>query len=252
MTLAGPGLRSLAAALLTLAALAGCQQGKDDQSDRPATAREFPRADRPVSKTGATSFSTEVERDTVNEAKTVMGLAAIEPGMTVADIGAGEGYYTVRLAQRVGRKGRVLAQDIDAAALHRLGERVERDRLDNVSIKPGAADDPRLPQASFDRIFLVHMYHEVAEPYAFLWRLRPALRPGGRVIVVDTDRPTGEHGIPPALLFCEFSAVGFRLAQFVRKPELQGYYAQFEAAGDRPAPGAIKPCRLGEKPAAMR
>lgn len=252
MTLAGPGLRPIAAALLALAMLGGCQQSKDDQSDRPATAREFPRADRPVSKTGTTAFSTEVERDTVNEAKTVMGLAAIEPGMTVADIGAGEGYYTVRLAQRVGKKGRVLAQDIDAAALHRLGERVERDRLDNVSIKPGAADDPRLPQASFDRIFLVHMYHEVAEPYAFLWRLRPALRPGGRVIVVDTDRPTGEHGIPPALLFCEFNAVGFRLAQFIRKPELQGYYAQFEAAGDRPAPGAIKPCRLGEKPAATR
>jgi ubiquinone/menaquinone biosynthesis C-methylase UbiE len=252
LTLAGPGLRSIAVALLALATLAGCQQAKDDQSDRPATAREFPRADRPVSKTGATSFSTEVERDTVNEAKTVMGLAAIEPGMTVADIGAGEGYYTVRLAQRVGKKGRVLAQDIDAATLHRLGERVERDRLDNVSIKPGAADDPRLPQASFDRIFLVHMYHEVAEPYAFLWRLRPALRPGGRVIVVDTDRPTGEHGIPPALLFCEFNAVGFRLAQFIRKPELQGYYAQFEAAGDRPAPEAITPCRLGEKPAATR
>ena len=236
-------MRSAAAALLGLALLAGCHAPRDDQSDRPETSRQFPRADRPVSKRGATSFSTELMRDSVNEAKTVMDLADIRPGMTVADIGAGEGYYTVRLAPRVGPKGRVLAQDIDDAALRRLGDRVQRERLDNVSIRHGAPDDPRLPAGSFDRIFLVHMYHEVAEPYAFLWRLRPALRPGGRVIVVDVDRPTDEHGTPPALLFCEFGAVGFRLTQFIRKPELQGYYAQFEAAGDRPAPALIKPCR---------
>jgi ubiquinone/menaquinone biosynthesis C-methylase UbiE len=238
------------AALTCLALLAGCSARHDDQSDRPVTAREFPRPDRLVSKSGATAFSTEIQRDSVKEAQTVMDLADIRLGMTVADIGAGEGYYTVRLAPRVGPKGRVLAQDIDAAALHRLGERVERDRLDNVSIKPGAADDPRLPEASFDRIFMVHMYHEVTEPYAFLWRLRPALRPGGRVIVVDTDRSTDEHGIPPALLFCEFAAVGFRLTEFIRKPEMQGYFAQFEAAGERPAPKAITACRQAEKSAA--
>jgi ubiquinone/menaquinone biosynthesis C-methylase UbiE len=182
-----------------------------------------------------------------------MDLANIETGMTVADIGAGEGYYTVRLADRVGKKGRVLAQDIDPQALERLGERVQRDRLDNVSIKLGAEDDPRLPDASFDRIFLVHMYHEVTEPYAFLWRMRSALRPDGQVIVVDVDRSTDEHGIPPRLLFCEFGAVGFRLAQFIRKPELRGYYAQFEAADRRPAPAEIKPCGLdGKAPAEER
>jgi ubiquinone/menaquinone biosynthesis C-methylase UbiE len=171
-----------------------------------------------------------------------MDLADIRPGMTVADIGAGEGYYTVRLATRVGEEGRVLAQDIDADALGRLANRVEQERLDNVSIKLGAADDPRLPEASFDRVFLVHMYHEVADPYPFLWRLYPALREGGQVIVVDTDRPTDQHGIAPAVLFCEFAAVGFRLVEFVRKPDIAGYYAQFEAAGPRPEPGAIEPC----------
>jgi ubiquinone/menaquinone biosynthesis C-methylase UbiE len=222
----------------------------DSDADRPATAHDFPRAFRPVSEGGATQFSTEVARDSVNEAQTVMDLANIEKGMTVADIGAGEGYYTVRLAERVGEKGRVLAQDIDRGALDRLGNRVQRERLDNVSIKLGAEDDPRLPDSSFDRIFLVHMYHEVTEPYAFLWRMRPALRPGGQVIVVDIDRPTDQHGIPPRLLFCEFGAVGFRLAEFVRKPELQGYYAQFEIAKARPAPTKIEPCRQAGEPAA--
>ncbi len=229
------------AAALLLVLAPGCERSNAD-ADRPETSREFPRPYRPVSALGANSVSSEEARDDRNEATTVMDLATIAPGMTVADIGAGEGYYTVRLAERVGAKGRVLAQDIDEDAVQRLGLRVERERLDNVSIKLGAPDDPRLPVNSFDRIFLVHMYHEVTEPYAFLWRLRPALRAGGRVIVVDVDRPTDQHGIPPQLLFCEFARVGFRLVGFERKPELQGYYAQFEARGNRPEPEEITPC----------
>ncbi len=237
---------ALGGLLLLTAGLGACRQGED--TGRPASSLEFPRAARPVSPGAGNAFATELQRDSVNEARTVMDLARIAPGTTVADIGAGEGYYTVRLAERVGARGRVLAQDIDSAALSRLGARVEHERLDNVSIKPGAPDDPRLPGHSFDRVFLVHMYHEVTEPYAFLWRLHPALRAGGKVIVVDVDRTTDRHGIPPALLFCEFAAVGFRLDQFVRKPELQGYYAQFEAVGERPAPGRIRPCDSTGKP----
>lgn len=232
--------RIACAGLLLIAT--GCQPARDN-ADRPETSREFPRAYRPVSKLGGNGASSEQSRDDRREAVTVMQLADIRPGMTLADIGAGEGYYTVRLAARVGARGRVLAQDIDAEALRKLGARVERERLDNVSIKPGAVDDPRLPANSFDRIFMVHMYHEVSEPYAFLWRMRPALRPGGQVVVVDVDRPTDQHGIAPNLLFCEFGHVGFRLVEFVRKPELAGYYAQFEAVGRRPEPADIKPCR---------
>jgi len=230
-------------------ALSGCEKKVDD--GRLPTSRAFPKADRPVSKLGGNGFSSETARDSVSEARTVMDLAGIAKGMSVADLGAGEGYYTVRLAQRVGREGRVLAQDISPNAVRDLGLRVERERLDNVSIKRGAEDDPGLPANSFDRIMLVHMYHEVGEPYAFLWRLRPALRADGSVVVVDIDRPTQKHGIPPALLFCEFEAVGFRLAEFVRKPKMQGYYARFEARGPAPKPSAITPCRLaGSAPAA--
>jgi len=229
-------------------ALVACQQPAVFDG-RAETSRDFPTADRPVSKVGASTFSSEAQRDAANEARVVMDLARIAPGMSVADLGAGEGYYTVRLSQRVGKRGRVLAEDINPAANERLGARVMREGIENVSIKLGEADDPRLPPGSFDRIMLVHMYHEVSEPYAFLWRLRPALRPGGRVIVVDVDRPTDAHGIMPSLLFCEFASVGFRLTEFVRKPELQGYYAQFEAAGTRPKPAEIKPCRIaGEAP----
>ena len=239
---------AMALAIVALG-LSGCKQPRKDDK-RAEAVRAFPIADRPVSKSADNSFATEVQRDSMNEARTVMDLARIEPGMTVADIGAGEGYYTVRLAQRVGAKGRVLAEDIDSEAINRLGLRIEREQLQNVSIKSGLPEDPRLPEGSFDRIFLVHMYHEVTEPYAFLWNLRPAVKAKGRVIVVDVDRPTDRHGIPPALLFCEFAAVGFRLTEFVRKPELQGYYAQFEVSGSRPTPGEIKSCRLAATPAA--
>ena len=229
-------------------ALAACQQPPASDG-RAGTARAFPTPDRPVSKIGTNTFATEVQRDKVNEAQVVIDLAKITPGMSVADLGAGEGYYTSRLAQRVGKRGRVLAEDIDRASNERLAARVMRDGIGNVSITLGTPDDPRLPPASFDRILLVHMYHEVSEPYAFLWRLRPALRKGGRVIVVDVDRPTDAHGIAPSLLFCEFASVGLRLTGFVRKPELRGYYAQFEVAGSRPEPADIKPCRMtGEAP----
>lgn len=229
--------------MLLAVALGGCHRHADG-SAHGSTAREFPRAARQVATVVSTEWSTEAERDNHKEAQTVMDLARVGPGSSVADIGAGEGYYTVRLGARVGPKGRVLAEDIDGAAMKRLGARVERERLDNVSIVTGAADDPRLPASSFERVFLIHMYHEVSEPYAFLWRMRPALRSGGRIVVVDLDRATLAHGTPPDLLACEFESVGYRVVQFVRKPEIAGYYAEFAPAGVRPAPSQIRPCLI--------
>ncbi len=223
-----------------------CKRSEID-ADRLETSKEFPKPFRSVSQAGDTQFSNEAARDEAGEAKFVMDWAGIQPGTTVADIGAGEGYYTIRLAERVGAKGRVLAQDINRGALDRLGERVTRERLDNVAIKEGALDDPRLPENSFDRVFMVHMYHEVGEPYAFLWRLRPALAKGGQVIVVDRDRSTEKHGIPPKLLFCEFDAVGYRLTGFSEQLNLGGYMARFELTEKRPEPGAIKPCGTSPK-----
>ncbi|MBX7493206.1 class I SAM-dependent methyltransferase [Qipengyuania sp. 1NDW9] len=229
-------IRAASLLLLTSVALGGC-------TDEPQAAPGFPLPDRPVSGLGSNEFSSEDQRDSVGEAQKVMDLAEIDTGMTVADIGAGNGYYTVRLAERVGAEGRVLAQDIDQNALDRLARRVERYRLDNVSIRRGEFADPRLPADSFDRIFMVHMYHEIEQPYEFLWRMWPALRDEGQVIVVDRDRPTDQHGIDPLLLSCEFERVGFELVAFKDAPELSGYYAQFKAAAKRPEPGEIKPCR---------
>ena len=234
-----------AAFLAALAALllGGCDSPWGSDSDRPETAREFPPADRPVAPITSTKWSTEEARDRVNEADDIMDSADVRAGMTVADIGAGDGYYTVRLAPRVGASGRVLAQDIQPEVIERLADRVARERLDNVSLKLGAVDDPRLPANSFDRVFMVHMYHEVGEPYAFLWRLRPALREGGQVIVVDRDRPIADHGTPFRLLVCEFEAVGYKLVSYDDKAHAGGYLARFVPDGKRPKPEEITVCK---------
>ncbi|GGB37046.1 methyltransferase type 11 [Sphingomonas metalli] len=227
--------------LLTLAACDGTKPLIKHEPERPGP---FPAADRPVAQIVSSRWSNEDARDRLREAETVMDRAAIRPGMTVADIGAGEGYYTVRLATRVGKEGRVLAEDIVAGVRDQLAERVSRERLENVSVRLGEAADPKLPDASFDRVLMVHMYHEIAQPYEFLWRMRPALRPDGLVIVVDADRRTQDHGTPPELLQCEFAAVGYRQVWRQPMPSAGGYMAAFRVEGARPEPEAIKPCRM--------
>ncbi len=231
-------MRAAARALTLAFLLAGCGRAADE----PRTAAGFPKAERPVAATVSGGWSTEPDRDRRREAEAVMAAAGIKPGMTVADIGAGEGYYTVRLAARVGEKGRVLAEDIVKAYHDRLADRIYRDRLDNVSVKLGSPANPGLPEHSFDRILMVHMYHEVSEPYEFLWNLRPALNPGGTVVVVDADRPTQAHGTPPKLLDCEFGKAGYTLVERRQMPQAGGYLALYRAEGARPAPRDMRAC----------
>jgi ubiquinone/menaquinone biosynthesis C-methylase UbiE len=220
--------------------LASCDRGHAQDAAREPDG--FPAPARPVASIVSARWSTETARDSVNEARAVMDRGGVARGMTVADIGAGEGYYTVRLAKRVGAHGRVLAEDIVPATRDRLAERVGRERLDNVSVRLGAPADPRLPAGSFDRVLMVHMYHEIGEPLAFLWNLRPALKPGGLVIVVDADRAPDRHGTPPALLDCEFKAVGYERVARTTVPSAGGYLAEYRTSGARPVPGTIHAC----------
>lgn len=225
---------SIRAVGLLCFALAACDGGEPRST--------FPKAQRDSAPIVSDSFSTEDARDRLGEAEAVIAFAGVAPDMSVADIGAGEGYYTVRLSRVVGAKGRVLAQDIVPETRDRLALRVQREGLDNVAVRLGLPDDPKLPAASFDRIFLVHMYHEVEQPYPFLWHLRDGLKPGGLVVVADAKRPVKRHGMPPALLECEFASLGLTK---VREASLDGadsYMALYAATQARPEPGAIKPC----------
>jgi len=217
-------------------ALLGCKQQE--------AKTEFPPAGRDVAPIVGDSFSTEDARDRTGEAESVIAFAGVKPGMSVADIGAGEGYYTVSLSRAVGPRGRVLAEDIIPEVRDRLALRVNRENLDNVAVSLGQPADPRLPAASFDRIFLVHMYHEVEQPYEFIWHLRQGLKPDGTIVVVDADRPVKRHGTPPAQLECELASVGLTRAGEAPLETTDAYMALFKATGPLPEPGAIKPCKL--------
>jgi protein-L-isoaspartate O-methyltransferase len=222
-------------AALALLALGSCRAHPSEP--------QFPKADRPVAPIVGGTFSTEDARDRAGEAEEVMQLAGVKPGMSVADVGAGEGYYTVRLARVVGAKGRVLAEDIVPEVRDALSDRIQRERLDNVAVKLGTADNPMLPRESFDRVFLVHMYHEVQSPYAFLWHMREGVKPGGLIVVVDANRPVKQHGMPPEQLKCEFAGLGLQPVKFSTLTGGDVYLMSFRLAAPRPAPASIQPCK---------
>jgi SAM-dependent methyltransferase len=202
----------------------------------------FPSVERPVAEIVSAQFSDEESREQAGEARRVMDLMGIAPGSAVADIGAGRGYYTVNLSRRVGEGGRVYAEDIFENTVNDLRGRVHAEGFNNVSVVLGTPGDPKLPPQSLDRALLVHMYHEIENPYELLWNLRTSLKPGALVGIVDADRPTRNHGTPPWLLDCEVLAIGFE-RQALHELDGKSYLAIYVATKPRPRPIDIQPCR---------
>ena len=230
-----PSVRALA----TLAALAFAACAPPSSG----AAARFPPPDRPVAAIVSSHSNPERERDAAREAERIARLIGAAPGKVIADIGAGDGYLTVRLAPRLAPGGRVIAVDVTPAYLDGLKRRVAAAGLDNVAFVLGAPDDARLAPASIDVAVMVRMYHEIEQPYALLWRLRDALKPGGIVAVAERDRPTRLHGAPPALLRCEFAAVGYTQIGLHDLSAETGYLALFAPTKPRPEPAAITPCK---------
>jgi ubiquinone/menaquinone biosynthesis C-methylase UbiE len=202
----------------------------------------FPAPARPVASVVSPAYSSEETRDRRGEAERVMNRLGLQPGIRVADIGAGDGYYTVRVARRLGSAGTIYAVDIKAEYLQRLEARLKREGVSGVTLVHGEPRDPKLPPAAIDVAILSHMYHEVENPYEFLYRLRPALGAGARVAIIDVDKPTQNHGTPPGLLRCELAAVGYHQIDFVSLAPAEGYLAIFVPPDQLPAVEAIIPC----------
>jgi len=223
--------------------ISGAAQDLIAQSGAPAVV--FPKPDRPVAGIVSPIWHDEKERDDAGEPGQLVRLLGIKSGMTVADIGAGSGYYVVRLSPIVGSKGRIIAEDIVPKYLRSLRKRVRDLGLRNVVISPGEPHDPKLPADSVDIAILVHMYHEIEQPYALLYNLVPALKPEGRVGIVDAFGPTSQHGTPPNLLRCELAAVGYREISFDRLIGSDAYLAVFAppSTSSRPRPQAIVACK---------
>jgi ubiquinone/menaquinone biosynthesis C-methylase UbiE len=145
-----------------------------------------------------------------------MRLIKVERGSTVADLGAGSGFFTVRLAKAVGTAGKVYAVDIQQGMLDLLQRAVAKERLTNVIPVLGAVDDPRLPAASLDLVLMVDVYHELSSPQRTLAHLKNALKPGGRLVLLeyraeDPDVPIlPEHKMTKAMVKLEVEHEGFR------------------------------------------
>jgi len=116
----------------------------------------------------------------------------------------------------------VFGEDIEPRYLALLRDRVESAGWANVRVIEGTPGDPAIPEGSIDVALMIHMYHEITEPFALLHRLAPAFRSGGRLAVVDLDGPTDQHGTPPRLLACELEALGYRRIR--REPMADGAY----------------------------
>jgi len=204
-------------------------------------AKEFPSPRRPVAQIVSPSRSAE---EHLNESGEIARRLELKSGMTVGDIGAGSGYHTVRLSRLVGPTGSVVAEDVTRDYLVELARRTELLGLTNVKFALGEPHDPRLPASSLDTAILVHVYHEISQPYAFLYNLAPALRRGARVGIVDLERPTSEHGTPIDLLRCELSAVGYREIATHQLTGDGGYLAVFSPPDEasRKSPRDIVAC----------
>ena len=233
--------------LLIVLALVACSrpspQGAAAQPSQARTAEGFPVPDRPVAGIVSPIWSSGPDRDAVDESGQLIRGLDIKPGMAVADIGAGSGYHTLRLSPVVGDSGVIYAEDIVESYISGLRREAAARGLKNVKIVVGTPDDPRLPERGVDRAVMVHMYHEIQNPFSVLWHLAGYMKPGGRVAVIDLDRPTLSHGTPPALLKCEFEAVGYRRVSQANLDGGIGYLAIFEAPATPPKPRDIKPCK---------
>jgi ubiquinone/menaquinone biosynthesis C-methylase UbiE len=139
----------------------------------------------PVMGVGGAAWLERPERETEEATSRAVEALGLRPGMVVADVGAGVGYYTVRIARRVGPTGRVYATDIQPGMLTVLSRRVGEEGLVNVVPVLGTPDNPRLPAAVIDVALMVDVYHELSSPQAFVRRLREALKPEGRLVLIE-------------------------------------------------------------------
>jgi predicted methyltransferase len=206
-------MNRLALAALLFAVAAGAAARPQSPGRHPVTGRAIA----PVMGHEGADWLDRPERETEERPATAVRALRLQPGQVVADVGAGSGYFTVRLSDAVGPAGRVYATDIQPEMLARLDDRLRRRGITNVTTALGTADDPKLPAGALDLILMVDVYHELAEPQAFVRKLRAALKPGGRLVLVEYRKEDPsvpireEHKMSVAEARAELEADGFRL-----------------------------------------
>jgi ubiquinone/menaquinone biosynthesis C-methylase UbiE len=158
-----------------------------------------------------------------------MDMLGIQPGKSVADIGAGSGWFTVRAARRLAGSATVYAVDINPQSIQYIQQRADKEQLHNVKTILSQPDDPQLPPHSVDAVLLLKTYHEVAHPILLLDKLRPALKPGAKIGVIDRDGNGENHGVNKDVVVREAAEAGYELrdSQDFVKADKMDYFLIF-------------------------
>ncbi|HEY2472814.1 MAG TPA: class I SAM-dependent methyltransferase [Terracidiphilus sp.] len=171
------------------------------------------------------------DRDKKLHVERVMDLLGIMPGKSVADVGAGSGWFTVRAAVRVGPSGEVYAEDINPDAIDYIRNRAAQESLANVHTILGEVNDTKLPNSSVDAVLILKTYHEFAHPVPLMKRLRASLRPGAKIGIIDRNGNGTDHGLTPDIVEREMAEAGYhRIGQYdFTKDDGQDYFLIFAA-----------------------
>lgn len=203
-------------------------------SQQPPVAQGEPKTHRETSTpyTGDLSRFEYPDRDKKLQVNRVMDLLGITPGKTVADIGAGSGWFSVRAARRVTQTGTVYAVDINPEAIEYIQQRTKREGIGNIKTILGKPGNPLLPPHSIDAALLLKTYHEVAEPVALLKALRQSLRPGALIGIIDRNGTADSHGVNEDIVLREAREAGYTLIRkydFVKGDD-EDYLLVFQAS----------------------
>jgi len=187
------------------------------QSEHPLTGRRIA----PVMGVAGAGWLDRSERESEEAPELALDAVGIRKGMVVADVGAGTGYFTLRIARRVGPEGKVYANDVQPEMLDKLRANAQREKLDNVETVLGSVADPKLPAGRIDLVLLVDVYHEFSQPQEMLQHIRAALKPDGRLALLEYRKEDpaipirAEHKMSVAEVKAEVEAEGYKLDKVI-------------------------------------
>jgi 2-polyprenyl-3-methyl-5-hydroxy-6-metoxy-1,4-benzoquinol methylase len=188
------------------------------QAEHPVTGRPIA----PVMGVSGAEWLERAQRDLEEMPEAALDAIGIQKGMTVADVGAGVGYFSLRIAKRVGSTGKVYANDVQPEMLTMLKQRAMKAKVTNVVPVLGTESDPQLPAKSMDVILLVDVYHELSQPQLMLQKLRQALKDDGRLVLLEFRKEDpripirSDHKMSVEEVLAEVTPEGFRLEKLLK------------------------------------
>jgi ubiquinone/menaquinone biosynthesis C-methylase UbiE len=203
------------------------------QSTHPLTGRQIA----PVMGAGGAGWLDRPEREAEEAPDKALDALGIRAGMTVADVGAGTGYMTLRMARRIGSSGKAYAEDLQPEMLEKLRAKAQREKIANVETVLGTESSPKLPAGQMDLVLLVDVYHEFSQPQAMLQGIRESLKPDGRLVLLEYRKEDPkvpirlEHKMSVAEVKTEVEAEGYKLDQVIEKLPRQ-HIIIFRKSGD--------------------